>query len=753
ENEDIAQDRLRDQFGTLLVGSLEKVQSGSLPILIVVDALDECEDVEYAVNFVKLIDEHSPALPDNVKFVLTSRPEAPLLRALEPRKWHAENLDTLPNVDEDVARFVKTRLSQIRDDHGLPEDWPAQADVAELVHMSQGLFQWARTALKYIGDRSPVDTLSELLESPSICDGLDLLYLQILTKAFEKVRSNVRTRELFFLVLGTLLASPYSVSLEVVGFLLLDQDALKSKNVEQAASYIRQNVLLDLNSLLVIPTSPTEPVRLMHTSVRDLLVDHERCGERPYHVNLPRNHIRLTVTCLKLMDRDLKENICKLSDISKPRVDISDEVKRPLSSGLRYCCRSWATHFVGSALGLDVGASSLQLALVNLKRFSENRILHWLEVMSLLGFVKEAIEMARETHSVLQELPGQTSDTTLTDLWNDASRFLTSFNEPISLGPLHIYASALPFCPTQTKFWERYGRRAKTRILHGSQPSTWPLEIWSRSAGSDVSAVVFSPDSKVVISGARTTGIQFWHVKTGVPTGVSIKDSCGGMSSIALSPTEQLLASGSDDKLIRLWDTETGLRVGEPLSGHQDRIHSVVFSPDGSIITSGSRDCTVRLWEVKGGEPIGDPLSGHKGPVRCVAISPDGSTIASASNDETIRLWDMETKSQIGDPLVGHGGAVCCVTFSPDGTIIASGSEDCMIRLWSTSERKPIGSPLIRHTNLVYALAFSPDGKILASGSYDDEIRLWNVDTCEPIGEPLRGHTIYVLSLAFSPDG
>ncbi|KAG8937582.1 hypothetical protein FRC04_010604, partial [Tulasnella sp. 424] len=97
ENQDIGQDRLRDQFQTLFRRALGRLQNTSLPILLIVDALDECQDVEYAVAFVKLIEQFIPSLPVNVKFLLTTRPEAPLIRALEPREWHAEDLDSMAN--------------------------------------------------------------------------------------------------------------------------------------------------------------------------------------------------------------------------------------------------------------------------------------------------------------------------------------------------------------------------------------------------------------------------------------------------------------------------------------------------------------------------------------------------------------------------------------------------------------------------------------------------------------------------------
>ncbi|KAG8939950.1 hypothetical protein FRC04_005789 [Tulasnella sp. 424] len=185
---EVAKERLDWQFKTLLVGSLGKLQDHAHPILIIVDALDECENGADAVRFVRLIDQHSSSLPANVKFLLPCRPEAPLLVALEPRKWHAEDLDSMSHVVEDVTKFIRHSFAQIREDHDLPDTWPSSADVKSMVEMSQALFQWARTAITYIGERAPVEQLQELLQQESTWGKLDYLYQQILSKSVRRGR-------------------------------------------------------------------------------------------------------------------------------------------------------------------------------------------------------------------------------------------------------------------------------------------------------------------------------------------------------------------------------------------------------------------------------------------------------------------------------------------------------------------------------------------------------------------------------------
>ncbi|KAG9024220.1 hypothetical protein FS837_005444 [Tulasnella sp. UAMH 9824] len=401
EKPDIGQGRLRDQFLALFRRSLSRIQNTSVPILLVVDALDECEDVDYAVNFVKLLDEISSSLPANVKFLLTTRPETPLIRALEPRPWHALDLDQATSVDDDIAAFLEHGFSKIRRDreeYELEVDWPGPDNMGAILQMSQGLFQWARTAIEYMMEGSPQDRLQEILNLPGICDGMDNLYLTILSKAFEKAKKNPLRGEIFVHLLGTLVAAPSPISLEIFTYLVADHPAIQNKSPTDAVRYLRLEVLRDVRSLIHIPDSSTGPIRLMHTSIRDLLVDIERCRREPYSVDLDSRHGYLASKCLEQMERDLKTNICNLSDLSKANSDseIQDLVRVSVPQGLQYCCCNWSTHLTQGMPGL--AADAVAIILPKFKRLCEEKLLGWLEVISLIGETQASITVAKQMH-------------------------------------------------------------------------------------------------------------------------------------------------------------------------------------------------------------------------------------------------------------------------------------------------------------------------------------------------------------------
>ncbi|KIO28026.1 hypothetical protein M407DRAFT_72407, partial [Tulasnella calospora MUT 4182] len=147
ENEDIAKERLEQQFKILFVGSLGTLHDSAHPILIIVDALEECNNIDDAVRFARLIDQHSPFLPSNVKFLLTCRPGS----KVSVGQRHVKDLDSILHPSKDIALFFQHSFARIRNGvkPPLPKSWPSSADLEAMIERSQGLFHWAYIAIAY----------------------------------------------------------------------------------------------------------------------------------------------------------------------------------------------------------------------------------------------------------------------------------------------------------------------------------------------------------------------------------------------------------------------------------------------------------------------------------------------------------------------------------------------------------------------------------------------------------------------------
>ncbi len=141
-----------------------------------------------------------------------------------------------------------------------------------------------------------------------------------------------------------------------------------------------------LQSILVVPESSTAPVRLLHLSFREFLLDPRQRDSNPFWVDEKQTHRQLAIRCLAILKDYLHMNICGLRAPATLRTTGNfHEVNSRLPPEVQYACLHWAYHIyqAGPASGL-VG---------DVYDFFVCHFLHWLEVLSLMGKAYESLAM------------------------------------------------------------------------------------------------------------------------------------------------------------------------------------------------------------------------------------------------------------------------------------------------------------------------------------------------------------------------
>jgi len=149
------------------------------PTLIVIDDLDEVRGKEVQADIIKIIGNTMKDVRLPLRFLVASRPEPHIVDAInklrsqfpEDRVYTMDlRKDTL--VHRDIRHYFKVKFEEIRaKDTYLPQDWPGEDVIEQLVDKASGQFIYATTIMPYIMTvyHSPEERLAiirGLLERP-----------------------------------------------------------------------------------------------------------------------------------------------------------------------------------------------------------------------------------------------------------------------------------------------------------------------------------------------------------------------------------------------------------------------------------------------------------------------------------------------------------------------------------------------------------------------------------------------------------
>jgi hypothetical protein len=261
-----------------------------------------------------------------------------------------------------------------------------------LVELAVPLFIYAATVCRFVGTkgRNPMKYLDKVLEyGKTTFSQLDGMYLPALEQLLNEQKDDkdewlIEFRE----VVGSIimLESPLSIT-SLACLLRLSQEEVKYQ-------------LDSLHSVLSVPNSEDVPVRILHLSFREFLVDPQKQGKSPFWVDEKITHNKLASYCLELMSgpSGLRQDMCGLLGTRVLRSEIDDRtVATSLPPELQYACRYWISHLIQSQQHIVDGDTT--------HLFLQKHLLYWLEAMSLMRESSRCVHLLNS----LQALTGVSS--------------------------------------------------------------------------------------------------------------------------------------------------------------------------------------------------------------------------------------------------------------------------------------------------------------------------------------------------------
>ncbi|KAF2716054.1 hypothetical protein K431DRAFT_236238, partial [Polychaeton citri CBS 116435] len=404
------------QFEGLLLRPMQEAFQGNPPvkdIVLVIDALDECENEEEVSIILKLLKRIEDINTARVRIFVTSRPDLSVLEAFQNvtkdffQDIWLEEAQAM-SIRSDLHIFFDHEFSQIQErrrtrhyfSNPLPEQWPGQGDIRLLVDRAHPLFIVASTLCRYISKaKKPHEQLQRFLTQQreyGSLTGLTATYLPILKQATSADTEQQQNENIiaFQAIIGplALLCDPLS-SVALSELLEVDIDDIGT-------------LLPSLLSVLSVSESaenkpdPHASITLFHLSFRDFLLDPEVGDPETKHRSVfwldeAKTHKRLAKKCLRLLSTNtLKQNLCDVlapgtrrSEVSKSQIDDS------LSDAVIYACCYWVQHTVDSRENLlDDGQEH---------NFLKKHLLHWMEAVCWLGKLSDIIHSIKKLQSIV----------------------------------------------------------------------------------------------------------------------------------------------------------------------------------------------------------------------------------------------------------------------------------------------------------------------------------------------------------------
>jgi WD40 repeat protein len=782
-----AHEPLFNQMRKMIVQPLKK---SGISTVIIVDALDECTDEEPASAILSVLGQFVSEIP-NVKFFITGRPE-PCIREGFRLPLLAEATDVFvlhdiepSQVDNDIRLFFTHGFSELALRRPGLDDWPTKEQLDLLCKRAAGLFVYAVATVKFIDKRSanPIERLNLLLRSPEGSGReartkfnenttLDSLYTSVLERAFgddddpdndPKVRS----------VLGAMILAANPISSSSIA-MLLDLDPHRDVFP----------LLSSAQSLLTLQDT-NHPVQPFHRSFPDFIIDPDRCTNQRFYVSPHHHHSQLLIGCLNLLGRTLEKNMCKLpdgvanSDIS----DLKERTERYLDPTLRYACQSWHAHLVGG-YGTSAYTSEITSAL---HRFLESKFLFWLEVLSVLGVVRNAVDALqaaadwlevrrRSMLDGLQKFSDLIQQSPTLDLTNDCSRFVTRHFEIISTSSPHIYHSALVLTPRGSIVHKIYRLHSQpfVRVVRGV-PALWDSNAAATIFPYTICAAEWSPCDRFIAVGWRDImradildsvtlqQLQSLEFPPGVPP-----DS----EALAFSPDSRMLTSFirgnyhlDTGGFVVSWDLQTGSIASTiEWKGPRDTrvgIAHITYSMNGGVVAILSRyksSTVISIYDIVSGvymynldhHPRTNPVPSSRG-LYVYEIWAHGESFRFATPEPMgITIWEVGSVPQatvVESVSVPYNAAqmfafkprkqtdIVWTEFNPAScrlAFICIGAEDTLL-IWDARASK-----FLLHqtgTGFYPSMTFSSDGRFFACTTFESEVYLWK--------ESPNGYTLF----------
>ncbi|CAE6464790.1 unnamed protein product [Rhizoctonia solani] len=315
------------QFNRLIEDPLRRVKD-AMPsgLVVIIDALDECSNLEGAGLILEILLNAAPNLP--LKFFVASRPDP------EIQTWikNQDNQTLSTSILHEIDRLIMQNEIELYLQEELGPTAISPAQLKQLAECCGCSFIYATTAIKYIvGKDTSINYEDRLRTVLDLCPGtnhrheeIDNLYTTVLEDALENPSLNELEKQQTRVLLWTVVCACEPINVEtLVAFM----------EIETTKAPILLERLFPV--LHFLPLSQT--ISTLHASFLDFLFDKHRSGR--FYCDKEAYNQFLSERCFGIMKKRLRFNIGNLESsflFDSQVADLETRIEEAVSPALAY---------------------------------------------------------------------------------------------------------------------------------------------------------------------------------------------------------------------------------------------------------------------------------------------------------------------------------------------------------------------------------------------------------------------------------